>query len=309
MSKLAFVSAHPMIREYAQGSAQSMTSAVADFLAPTVPVATSVGYYKKYTQKNRFRIPNTRRALGGAATQIGFDATDATYNCAPHALDFPVDNLEKLETQGLENIFQEGADIIAEVAALAHEKTVIDTAITAVGAGVALAVGANDDIIKQLDADILSVIKSAKSGGMMSVGVLVGAGAWSVVKNHASIRNRFVAGGKQQFANLNITQLGDLLIAQAECQVSLLCYDNAPEGLPEDIEFILNGDILVFARRAQPTRRDSSFMKTFRLRGQWLVPGSYVSTDGRGEVAKFDWSEDVQITNAAAAIRRTVALA
>lgn len=309
MSKLASISAKPMIREYAQGSAQSMTSAVADFLAPTVPVATSVGYYKKYTEKNRFRIPSTRRALGGAATQIGFDATDATYNCAPHALDFPVDNLEKLETQGIENIFQEGADIIAEVASLAHEKTVIDKAIATVGAGTALAVGAGDDIIKQLDADILTVIKAAKSGGLMGVGVLVGAGAWSVVKNHASIRNRFVAGGKQQFANLNINQLGDLLIAQAECQVSMLCYDNAAEGLPEDIEFILNGDILVFARRAQPTRRDASFMKTFRLRGQWMVPGSYMTADGRGEVAKFDWSEDVQVTNSAAAIRRTVALA
>ena len=309
MSLLASISARPLIREYAQGAAQDMTSAVADFLAPTVPVATSVGYYKKYTEKNRFRIPNTRRALGGAATQIGFDATDATYNCAPHALDFPVDNLEKVETAGLENILQEGADIIAEVASLAHEKTVIDTAMAAVGAGTALAIGANDSIIKQLNSDILSVIKAAKSGGLMGVGVLIGAGAWNVITDHASVRNRFVAGGKQQFANLNITQLGELLIGQCESQISMLCFDNAAEGLPEDIHFILDGDILVFARRAQPTRRDSSFMKTFRLRGQWLVPGSYMSQDGRGEVAKFDWSEDVQVTNAAAAIRRTVALA
>jgi hypothetical protein len=30
--------------------------------------------------------------------------------------------------------------------------------------------------------------------------------------------------------------------------------------------------------------------------------------DGRAEVAKFDWSEDVQTTNADAGIRRTVAL-
>lgn len=309
MSKLASISANAMLREYAQGAAQDMTSAVADFLAPTVPVGTSVGYYKVYTAKNRFRIPNTSRALGGPATQLGFSATDSTYNCQPQALDFPVDNLEKIETAGIENIFQEGADLIAEAAALSHEKTVIDRAMAAVGAGTALAIGANDSIIKQLNADILSVIKASKSGGMMSVGVLVGAGAFNVITDHASVRNRFVAGGKQQFSNLTISQLSELLIGQTESRISMLCYDDAPEGLPEDINFLLDGDILVFARRPQPTRRDSSFMKTFRLRGQWMVPGSYVTPDGRGEVAKFDWSEDVQITNAAAAIRRTVALA
>jgi hypothetical protein len=308
MSKLASISSSPTLREYSQGAAQSMTSAVADFIAGTVPVATSTGYYKKYTAKHRFRIPDTRRALGGTATRVGFSASDETFNCAPHALDFPVDNLEKLESADLENIFQEGADMIAEVASLAHEKTVIDKAIEAVGAGTALSIGANDDIIKQLDQDILAVIKAAKFGGLMGVGVLVGAGAWAIIKNHASVRNRFVAGGKQQFANLNINQLGELLIAQSKCAVSLLCYDTAPEGLPEDIEFILDGDVLVFARRDQPTRRDPSFMKTFRLRGQFMVPGSYQTEDGRGEVAKFDWSEDVQVTNAAAAIRRTVAL-
>lgn len=308
MSKLASISANAMLREYSQGAAQSMTSAVAEFIAGTVPVATSVGKYKEYTQKNRFRIPNTRRSLGGAATQIGFSAEDKNYNCQPHALDFPVDNLEKIENADLENIFQEGADMIAEVAGLSHEKTVIDKAMAAVGAGTALAVGANDDIIKQLDTDILAVIKAAKFGGLMGIGVLVGAGAWSVIKNHASVRNRFVAGGKQQFANLNINQLGQLLIAEAQCAVSLLCYDNAAEGLDEDIEFIMDGDVLIFARRDQPTRRDPSFMKTFRLRGQFMVPGSYQTQDGRGEVAKFDWSEDVQVTNAAAAIRRTVAI-
>jgi hypothetical protein len=49
-------------------------------------------------------------------------------------------------------------------------------------------------------------------------------------------------------------------------------------------------------------------MKTFRLRNQWMKPGTYMRDDGRVEVAKFDWSEDVQITNADAGIRRTVAL-
>ena len=45
--------------------------------------------------------------------------SDATFNCEPHALDFPVDNLEQLESSGLENMLREGAVAVAEVGALA----------------------------------------------------------------------------------------------------------------------------------------------------------------------------------------------
>lgn len=308
MSKLASVSTDPTLREYSQGAAQSTKSAVADFLAPTVSVGTSTGRFKKYTAKNRFRIPDTRRALGGQATQIGFGAEDKNYNCAPHALDFPVDNLEEQESEGLMNQLKEGADICSQVGALAHEKTVIDTALATLGSGTALTIGTTADVIDQLDKDILTVIKAAKMGGLMGVGILFGAGAWRVVKNHPSVKDRFVAGGKQKFANPNMNEFGELLVSKCESRVSLMCYDDAPEGKDEDMEFVLDGDIIVFARTSAPTRYDPSFMKTFRLRGQWMMPGTYQWPDGRGESAKFDWSEDVQITNSAAGVRRTVAL-
>ena len=47
-------------------------------------------------------------------------------------------------------------------------------------------------------------------------------------------------------------------------------------------------------------------MKTFRLMNKFMVPGSYVRDDGRVEVAKFDWSEDVKITNYSACVRLNV---
>ncbi len=306
--KLSAFSSDPLLTQYSQGAAQTATSAVADFLAPTVPVATSVGRYKVFTAKSRFRIPDTRRAVGGRATQIGFSAEDDNYNCAPHALDFPVDILEGIEAEGVMNLLQEGADICAQVGALAHEKTVVDAALDALGAGTALSIGGSDDIIAQLDTNVLDVIKAAKMGGFMNVGVIFGAGAWRVAKNHASVRGRLISGGKRDLANVTLEDFGSLLISKCESKVSLMCYDDAPEGKAEDINFVLDGDIIVFARVAQPTRFDPSFMKTFRLRNQWMRPGTYLREDGRAEVAKFDWSEDVQVTNAAAGVRRTVAL-
>jgi hypothetical protein len=309
MSKLAAATSNPLIREYAQGAAQNMTSAIADFLAPTVSVATSVGRFKRYDEKHRFRIPDTRRSVGGRATELGFTAQDKNYSCDPHALDVPVDILEQMEAADHENLLKEGADMAAEVGALSHEKIVVTTALETLGAGTALSIGGGDDIIDQLDKDILAVIKAAKYGSLMGVGVLFGAGAWRVVKNHASVKGRFVAGNKNPFAVPNLTNIGEMLITKADSRVSLLCFDDAVEGLAEDIKFILDGDIIVFARHPSPTRRDPSFMKTFRLRNQWMKPGIYSRDDGRAEVAKFDWSADVQVTNSAAGVRRTVNIA
>jgi len=309
MSKLASITSSPLIREYAQGAAQNMTSAIADFLAPTVPVGTSVGRFKRYDEKHRFRIPDTRRAIGGDATQLGFTASDKNYNCEPHALDVPVDFLERIEAEDYENLLKEGADMAAEVGALSHEKTVVTTALEALGAGTALSIGANDDIIDQLDKDILSVIKAAKYGALMGVGILFGAGAWRVVKNHASVKGRFLAGSKKNFAAPGLVDIGEMLISKADSRVSLLCFDDAAEGIDEDIKFILDGDIIVFARHPSPTRRDPSFMKTFRLRNQWMKPGTWAKPDGRVEFAKFDWSADVQVTNTLAGRRRTVNIA
>ncbi len=305
MSKLEAVTAKPTVREYAQGAAQSAMSPLADFLAPTVDVGTSIGRFKKYDEKQRFRVPNTRRALGGRATVVGFDAKDSTYNCAPNALDFPVDKLEQLESEDLENVVQEAADQIAELGALAHEKEVIQAALSVLNAPTALNIGAGADIVDQLDKAILSVLKVSRYGALMKVGIVYGANALRVVKNHKSVVDRR-PGGKTDYKAVQISDISDMLLGGPEGRISLMVEDTAAEGLDPDVEFLLDDSIIVFARHPKPTRRDPSFMKTFRLRNNWMKPGQYPSEDGRSDVLKFDWSGDVQVTNAPAAIRFSV---
>jgi len=311
---LSDISASPTLREYAQGAAQDAIMPVADFLAPTVEVATSVGRFKRYTEKNRFRIPNTLRTLGGRASELRFEATDATYNCEPHALDYPVDNLEQLEAEGLEDMLREGVTAVAEVAALSHEASVINAALAAVGAGTDKTWNATADPVADVDDAILSVIKAAKYGSLMGVGVLFGATAWSIFKNQDKVRGRFVVGngsgkasGKLGLAVPTEDSAGQMFIGTPEVKTSYMIYDTAPEGKDESISFLLDSTILIFARKAAPSRRDPSFMKTFRLMNKFMVPGSYVRDDGRVEVAKFDWSEDVQVTNSTACVRLNVA--
>ena len=309
MSRLSDISASPVLREFAQGAAQSAIMPVADFLAPTIEVATSVGRYKKYTEKDRFRIPNTLRSIGGRATELRFEVNDETYNCEPHALDYPVDNLEKLESADLENALREGAVAVSEVAALEHEKTVIDAALAASGAGTGKVWGSSADPVADIDAAIMDVIKAAKYGSLMGVGVLFGASAWVLFKNQANVRGRFVVGNGGKGGSLAVpteATAGHLFVGTPDVRTSYMVYDNAAPGIAEDIKFLLDTSVLVFARRPNPTRRDPSFMKTFRLMGKYMVPSSYMRDDGRVEVAKFDWSEDVRVTNSAAVKRLNV---
>ena len=314
MSRLSDISSSPTLREYAQGAAQDAIMPVADFLAPTIEVATSVGRFKRYTEKNRFHIPETLRTLGGRASELRFEATDATFNCEPHALDYPVDNLEQLEAEGLEDMLREGVTAVAEVAALSHEASVINAALTAVGAGTDKTWNAAADPVADMDDAILSVIKAAKYGSLMGVGVLFGATAWSVFKNQDKVRGRFVVGngsgratGRLGLAVPTEESAGQMFIGTPNVKTSYMIYDTAPEGKDESISFLLDSTVLVFARKEAPTRRDPSFMKTFRLMNKFMVPGSYVRDDGRVEVAKFDWSEDVQVTNSAACVRLNIA--
>ncbi|MCX6998253.1 MAG: hypothetical protein NTV49_14510 [Kiritimatiellaeota bacterium] len=322
MSRLSEISASPTLREFAQGAAQSSIMPVADFVAPTVEVATSTGRFKCYTEKNRFHIPDTLRTLGGRAAELRFEATDATFNCEPHALDYPVDNLEQLEAEGLENMLREGATAVAEVGALAHEKTVIDAALAAVGAGTAKTWNSAADPIADVDDAILTVIKAAKYGSLMGVGVMFGATAWKIFKNQEKVRGRFVVGnggGPSTGSGRGNANLGlavpteqsatQMFIGSPDVRTSYMIYDAAQEGKAESISFLLDTAILIFARKDAPSRRDPSFMKTFRLMNRFMVPGSYMRDDGRVEVAKFDWSEDVKVTNSAACVRLNIAAA
>ena len=309
MPSLAAITSSPMLREYAQGAAQDSIQPVAEFLAPTVPVATSIGRYKVYNEKNRFHIPNTLRGMGGRAVELTFNLQDATYNCAPHALDFPVDNLEQLEGSAMENILQEGATLIAEVAGLAHEALVLSTATGGLTAQAGVGVWQTtqtEDPVNTVDASILNVIKAAKYGSLMGVGVLFGASAFKIFKNHPLVRSRFVTAGNKAIPNITPDAASALFLGSPDTRVSYMVQDTAPEGVAASVSFLLDMSVLIFARKENPTRRDPSFMKTFRLINNFMVPSSYVRDDNRVSVAKFDWSEDVKQTNVVAANLLTI---
>lgn len=302
MSRLSTLSSNPTLRNFAVGAAQSAIRPIARFLSPTVPVPTMTGRYKEYSAQNQFKVPSTLRGLGGRATRVGFEAKDATYNCEPHALDFPIDNLEKLEGDQLMNMAQYGATLVADIAALSHEAAVVDAALAAAGAGTDSNFASTSvDPVAVIDGEILAVIKAVKNGA--PVRVVMGPTAWLRIKANANVQKRLVANTGLRNAQVTMDGFRSLLFSEPEVQMGMLVRDTAREGLDESVSFVIDNTILVFACNESPTTLDPSFMKTFRLMGQDMVPGVYETEDGRGEVLKMDWSEDVKVTNSAAVKR------
>ncbi len=313
MSRIANLANKQTIKEYAQGAAKQAFTAVADFLAPTVQVGGMSGYYKTYGQKQVRRVVQTRRAMNGPAVQLHRDATDTAYLLEAHAIDCPVDEMLLNDESAAENELMSAADEAAEAGALNHEKQVIDMALAAVGSGTNSNFASGSvDPVDVLDEQIAAVMLAAGGGGLMGVRLLFGVTAARRFKNNSNVRARFLggagAGGKSGGggASLVTPSLGsfrELLMGNPEVQMSFMVADGAQEGKAASNAFLLDTAILIFACRANPTRNDPSFMKTFRPRGAWMVPGSYKREDGRGEVAKMDWYSLPAVVNSAAAVR------
>lgn len=82
------------LTDYAYGIGAESIDPTAQLLAPVTPVASPVGKYKKFDDKNAFQVPATDRAIGGPARRLEFNASDADYNCKPQALEIGIDDAE-----------------------------------------------------------------------------------------------------------------------------------------------------------------------------------------------------------------------
>jgi hypothetical protein len=297
-TRISSLGTNPVLRNYARDASQASVRKVADFIAPGVEVPTLTGKYKLYDAKHRYKRPDTRRSPNGAVTRIGFTAQDANYNLEVRALDFPITNVETLNDEGLLNQARYGTGLLADAAGLDHEAEVIGTALAPAGAGTDKNFeAANYDPIKDLDVAILDVVKIVKNGA--GVRVLMGPTAEMRLKNNAAVLARFNGVAKA----LKVPSRDDIramLVTQPEVEVAMMVQDTAAEGAAEAINFLLDDAILIFGCNPTPNTADASFMKTLRLMGGWMKPGSYKSTDERDDVLKMDWITQVLVSNSAA---------
>lgn len=305
--RIAQLATSPLLTNYAITASQKAIRPVGQFIAPICEVPDLTFRYKKYTETNRYRVPNTKRQPGAPATVLGFSADDVSQTLEPNALDFPIPNAEELSEEGAQYAIMEAQSVLADASALALENEIVTLAQTqALASTLTVAADFTDDgvdPIAVLDGLILSVMKAAKNGA--PVKVLFGTTKFKQFRNNRNVKNRYIVAAGAVKGNVGtisptIADVGGLLITNPEVEMSMMVIDNSAPGTAESISFLLDSIVIVFASSSTPNRMDPSFMKTFARMGGFFRAGSYTTQDQRDQVLKMDWTTLPCVTNTAA---------
>jgi hypothetical protein len=314
MSQLA---TSPLLTNFAIARSQAAIRKVGNFIFPLCEVPDLVVRYKSYDEKHRFRVPNTKREIGGKATRLSFGGSDVTITLEPNALDFPIPNVDGLSDQGLEYSMMEGQSILADASGLSLEVEQINLAISTLTAGkksigygvVATGVSTYDPIgdpTNGLDALIKSIMLVAPG---VQIKVLFGTTAFFKFRQNTNVLKKYIvsSGSSGKSGNVgvvspDISDVGRLLFGNPMVELSTMVSDTTPEGVASSLQFVLNDNVVVFASNDTPNRMDPSFGKTFARMGGFFRPGTYQTEDQRDQVLKMDWTTLPQVTNAQAGV-------
>ena len=277
MSKLGTTTYKETLKQYAFGVAQDVKSSLADFIAPRVPVGVGSGQFKIFNDKDAFQIYDTRRAGGGPATRIAFDADDGTFNCEANALETPIDDTERERAGENDSALEEARTRTLVInASLAREKRVFDLIKSKVSAAATWNHAGTDDPIELIDAQIQAI---ANDTGLLPNRMVIGLGAWAWLKNNKAVLDRHVHTDAKAVSLDGLAAM--LLNPQME--------------------------ILLFHGNDNPTQFDPSFAKTFSI-GSNSVESvrTYREERNRSDILAVDWSEDVRLVSTLCAKRISV---
>lgn len=305
MGKIATSTFIETLRNYAFGVAQDTKTSLADFIAPRVPVGVGSGQFKKFDDKNAFQIYGTDRAVGGAANRMEFLSTDGTFNCKPNGLEIAIDDSEREQAGSADSALEEAKTRTLVInASLAREKKVFDlvkAGVSAVGSKGVWSSDATAEPVDEIDEQLEAI---ATATGLMPNRMVIGLGAWRILKNHANVVKR-LSGLKGSVG------LGDfagmLLNPSIEIRVGVLAYDAAKMGKTAAKSNVVGSEIFLFCGNDNPTQYDPGFAKTFSI-GANSVEAVRMYREERchSDILAVDWSEDVQVVSSIAAKRITV---
>ncbi len=297
---------NPVLTNYAQGLAQDRRSALAEFIAPSVIVPSTVGHFKRYDEKNLYQSVSTDRAVGGPAKRVEFSASDPTYNCKPQALEITIDDSERDAAGEADPILLEQAKtaVLVNSAVVSHESNVL----AAIKSGLTAEAGKGNwsspdiDPIDQIDEQINAI---ASSTGLLPNRLALGLGAWYILRKNPKVKAR-VAYNK--VAGFNLQDFAACLLNPAlEIRLGTLVKDTTRFPKTGSYAGIVGDECFVFYGLGAPSTYDASFAKTFRG-GAGGVDAVRVYRDeqARSDVLAVDWSVDIQVVATSVARRISV---
>jgi hypothetical protein len=295
------------LTNYAVGIAGDSASELANFIAPIVATGAQHGQFKVFESDDAFQIYNTARAVGGPNTRIEFGVNDAFFNCKPQGLEIAIDDSER--DPGAKPLAIEKAKIRTLVinTNTGHEAKVFDLvkAAKAASADVGAWIGAankDKDIVEEIDGQIQAIIDAT---GMMPNRMVLGVGAWKVVKNHASVKNRMSDNQKE---GATLTQFASMLLnPKIEIKVGILGRNANKPGKTASNSNIVGLEVFIFIASDNPTQYDPSFAKTFMPDSTPIDSVTEYRDDKcNSDVYKTNWGEDIKVVSTKCGRRITV---
>lgn len=305
MSRRGSAAFKQTLKNYAFGLAQDVSSAIADFIAPRVPVGVAMGMFKKFNTKNAFQVYSTSRPLGGHATRIQFDADDGTFKCSPQALEVPIDDGERDDAGDAQQNLEEAKTRTLVISGATSREVKTVSLVTAGVSAVANKGKWSDaavDPVLELDEQIEAI---ANATGMMPNAMVLGLGAWRILKNHPMVIKRRQGA---ENASVDLSAFAAMLLNPSmQIKVGVLSRDTTKFGKAKNAENIVGAEAFMFLRSDNPTQYDPGFAKTFSI-GSNSVEDVYTYRDdaARSDILAIDWSEDIQVVSTECARRLTI---
>jgi len=306
MSSRSIASSNPILTNFAQGLMQDRTSALAEFIAPSVLVPATIGHFKKFDDKNMYQAIETARAIGGTARRIEFDATDPTYNCKPNALEIAIDDSERDSAGHTDPILleQSKTGVLVNSAVLSHE----DKVLTAVKAGITAVADRGDwsnsaiDPIDQIDEQIKAI---ADATGMLPNRIALGLGALYKLRQHPKVKSRL---GGVRVGGFGLQDVAACCLNPAiEIRVGVMVKDTKKFPVTKSTTNVVGDECFIFFASPSPSTYDASFAKTFRGGSAGIESVRvYRAESNRSDILAVDWAVDVQVIATGLAKRLTI---
>ncbi len=297
---------------YAQGLAADRLNAleVARALCPLVPVGNAAGQFKKFDDRNAFLLYTTERGLGGTAKRIAFAATDGSYNCAPQALEVTVDDHERaLAGDGAlaGKLLDEGKiRALINSTALAHASKVMSVVNANVTAVTDRGNWSNDSVdpIDQLDEQLDALATAVNDTG--NIVMVLSTTAWRTLRNHPKVKAR-VSGITTA---TRIQDVIDMLMFPVRVVIGVVSTTSTKFGQSAGSvtkSQLVGANCYLAYSVPNPSVYDPSAFKCFTTGiGAIEAVRTYRDDSARSDVHAIDWSEDIQLTGAAAIKRLAI---
>ncbi|MDR2429581.1 MAG: hypothetical protein LBD14_01540 [Puniceicoccales bacterium] len=294
MSKIGTANFNGRLTNYAAGLSRHALASAATWLFPRVVTGVAHGRYKRYSGRNAMQVLDTARALGGPAAMVAMAADDPYFNCAPNALDIPIDDAER-EAAGdipgaVEALEEAKVSTLISVAELSRDikaQEKIDALAPEPGVGVWS--NAATDPIAEIDTVLAAI---ATRTGVPPNRLFIGLSAWLILRNHPLTKGRFTAIS----AGISTDQLKSILAFPVDVKVGIVSKDTARFGAEANPVNVYGAKVVAFIGNDTPNTYDPSFGKTFTTR-EGSIEGVYTyrSNNNRSDIYAINWSEDMQV--------------